>query len=281
MRKLIALSLIAALGGTTFAQSPAKQVPAAVVVPPAPIVMPTDIAKMGDPDAVCFMASAQMAAIAASMPPETPKEQQKVSGFAQEQLALYAGRLTGRFAEAPAQDQSALAVKAWIAAPPSIDKRPIMRWCLNNSYTQTNSFPAYLTSAYKVADDMVARGRAIAKVEALDPDSLCIVLIGTALPTTMERAKQDPRAQSGVSLLREAQSFYIGRSLAKTRKVPIDQSIAEALLYLGTIIKAKDEATAYTKVRACTDQYSSTRVKLFQAAAKAAEPDVPPAKPKG
>jgi hypothetical protein len=281
MRRLTAFSLFTAMAGTAFGQPPAQPAPAAVIVPPAPMVMPTEIPKMGDPDAVCLMASANMAAMAASAPPRTPEEQQKISGFAQEQLALYSGRLTARFAEGPAQEQSARAAKAWVSAAPSMDKRPLMQWCLKDAFTQTNSFQPYLTSAYKVADDLVARGRAVAKVETLDPDSLCIVLIGTALPATMERAKRDPGAQRGVSLLREAQSFYIGRSLAKTRKAPIDQTIADALLYLGAIIKAKDEATAYTKVKMCTDQYSSTRVKLFQAAAKAAAPEGPPTKPKG
>jgi hypothetical protein len=279
MRKLTALSLIAALGGGAIAQSPAKQVPAAVVVPPAPIVMPTDIPKMGDPDAVCFMASAQMAAIIGANQSGTAEQQQNAMRAVHGQIALYAGRLTGRLAEGAAQDQSARAAKAWVNAPTSIDKRPLIQWCMSEGFKQTNAFQVNLNPAYKMAEDLVARGRGDVKLEALDPDVLCLVLIGAALPGTAERAMQDQKARLGMDELQASQNFYISRILMKERKTKLDQSIAEALLYTGTIMK--DEAMTIAKVRACTDQYASTRVKLFQAAAKGAAPDAPPVKPKG
>ncbi len=294
MRMFSSVLVIALVTGTATAQTRQKPVPP----PPAPVTapipspaeppitlspeppMPANIATLGDVDAVCFMANVQTSTIAQSMPASPPGEKAKLESFAVEQVAFTMGRVTARFADGAAQDQSSKSAKAWVTVDASFDKRPIMRWCMRNTSSQINAFPTNMNAAYKTAENLVARGRGDIKPENLDPDALCLILAGVALPATQDRAAQDPSAKAEVKLLRETQSYFMGRTLAKTRKAPIDQSLAEALLYSGTLSNAKDEPTANTKVSACIGQYTSAKLSLFQSALKGVESGLAPVKPK-
>ncbi len=277
MRKILTLSLIATMAGTAMGQAaPNTALPDA----PMAMAMPSEVTMLGDPDAACLIASADLVAMTANLTEGTPDDRQNMQNIAHEQVGFFAGRLSRRFAQASAQDQSSKVVLKWFAPDSKLDKRPVMKWCLRASQTQIGAFSTNLAAAYKIADDMAARGRGPVKPEDLDPDTLCIALIGVALPGTAERAKQDPNAQRGVDLLRRSQTYYMGRILAADSKTPIANALAESLLYLGQLMKAKDEATAYTKVGACTDQYTSTRIAFFQSMAKALAPLNPQAKPK-
>jgi hypothetical protein len=269
MRQVIAVLLATALAGSVVAQTVPKPAAIPATAPPAPLVMPPDIAKLGDADAICFVASANMAAIVASAPTNAQADRQKLDGFAQHQIAFAMGRLIGRVGDERAQTLANQAAKAYVTADTKIDKRPIMSWCLHNQSAQVNAFPTYMNAGYKIAQERMARGRDTPKMEAVDPDSLCLVLMGIALPGTIERAKQgDARAHDGVNLLEQTQAYYMGRTLSKARTTPIDQTLADAVLSVTPSYNAGDETTLMANARRCTSAYSVARVALFQAASK-------------
>jgi hypothetical protein len=273
MRQVIAVLLATALAGSAVAQTVPKPAAIPATAPPAPLVMPPDIAKLGDADAICFVASANMAAImatiVASAPANAQADRQKLDSFAQHQIAFAIGRLSGRVGDERAQTLANQAAKAYVRADTKIDKRPTMSWCLHNQSSQVNAFPTYMNAGYKIAQERMARGRDTPKMEAVDPDSLCLVLMGIALPGTIERAKQgDARAHDGVNLLEQTQAYYMGRTLSKARTTPIDQTLADAVLSVTPSYNAGDETTLMANARRCTSAYSVARVALFQAASK-------------
>lgn len=252
----LALALTATAGTALAQTSPLKAGP-----------MPADMPKLGDKDAVCFLASAMAASSIQSAIEKLPPEQRDgVLELSRRQMAFYIGKVSTRFPEPQAASQ-VTATSSSFAADAKADRRPIMKWCLATYSEDVNAFQAKVTDARKLAEKTDPKVSAI-QASAVDEDALCFALVGVALPQTMEAAKTNPKAANGVKVLGRAQHFYMGRLLAKPHKVSIEQSIADAWSYTAALSRANDNATANAKVNACAAKLEQISPGYFQAALK-------------
>ncbi len=258
-QKAILAIALTAMTGTAIAQSgPIK---------PGP--MPPEITKMGDKEAVCFLASTMAAAkVQAAIETAPVETRDGAIELSWRQMAFYMGKISAKFSEPQASEQVTAASRSFVAGGEKLDRRPIVQWCFRTYLEDATAFQTRLTNARKLATSGSGANLAAISVDAVDEDALCFALVGIALPTTMEAAKTNPSAAAGVKLLGRTQHFYMGRLLAKSHKVSIDQSIADAWSYTAALSRANDNATANAKVNACANRFKQINPGFFQAAQK-------------
>lgn len=257
VHKAALAAALTATAGTAIAQSP----------PMKSGPMPAELTKLGDKDAVCFLASTMAAASAQASIEKLPLEQRDgVMELSRRQMAFYIGKVSARFPE-PQASTLVTSASTGFAGGVKTDRLPIMRWCLATYSEDVNVFQTRLADARKLAEKTDPKLSAI-QASAIDEDALCFALVGVALPQTMEAAKTNPKAATGVKVLGRAQHFYMGRLLGKPLKGSIEQSIADAWNYTAALARAKDNTTAHAKVNACAAKLEQISPGYFQAALK-------------
>lgn len=263
-RKVRTIALTAALlamNGMALAQSGG---PAILPVPPKP----TEVDALGDANAVCFMASAEMASrtqsAAGSLPPDQ-RESVIETGF--RQIAFYSGKLSLRVGENERAELLKATAGRFANRTLNPDSRSILQWCFRSYLAGASSVKDRFEEAYRLAEKPLTAPSGPIDPATLDLDALCLVLIGVALPGTMDAARTNPGAAQGVSLLGRSQHYYFGRVLASPDQSTLSQKLSDAWRYAGQLGQANDNATGLAKATACTSQFSASWQTLFAAAA--------------
>ncbi len=251
-----------AMTGAAMAQGSG---PAVLPVPPKP----AEVDKLGDADAVCLIAAAELASrteqAAASIPAD---QRQGVIDTGLRQIAYYAGRLSLRFEEAERNALAKEAASSFTNRSLNPDGRPISMWCFRTYLAAGNTIKDKFEEAYRLFPPTPADPALTAIDQTkLDPDALCLVLVGVALPTTIDAGRTDPNAARGAATLGQAQHYFYGRVLAAPAQASVSPKLAQAWRYVGQLAQANDEAGAHAKATACTNQFSAVQRSMFTAAA--------------
>ena len=265
-RRSVLAAGLASVAGTALAAGAAD---APLPVPP----MPKEVSALGDPDAACVIASADMYSRGQARINEAPADKRgEYMELPMRQIAFYAGKITARLGDsAPALVTRASS--GYVDKTKVADPSPTLRWCFR-SYLDLSE--AVFNKRFEAALALIGKKRPAdlpPKIPAsLDPDAMCLIIVSVALPSTMEAAKANPNAAKGVISLGRAQHFYIGRLMGAKDQSSVERNLADAYIYSGQLIPAKEQQTAQGHIKTCIARYKQTTSLVLEAAKKGLPP---------
>ena len=258
-RSVLAAGLASVAGAALAAGAANTPLP----VPP----MPAEVSALGDPDAACIIASADMYSRAQARIAEAPADKrEEYMELPMRQIAFYAGKITARLGDA-APALITRASSGYVDKTKVADPSPTLRWCFR-SYLDLSE--AVFNKRFETALALIGKKRPAdlpPKTPAsLDPDAMCLIMVSVALPSTMEAAKTNPNAAKGVISLGRAQHFYIGRLMGAKDQSSVERNLADAYIYSGQLMATKDEKTAQGHGEACIARYQQITTLVLEAA---------------
>lgn len=241
-------------------------------LPPVP-PMPAEVSALGDPDAACVIASADMGSRAQAMINEAPADKrEEYMELPMGQIAFYAGKITARLGDsAPAMVTRASS--GYVDKTKVADPSPTMRWCYRSYLDLSQSvFNKRVQTALALTGKNWTTDLPPKSLASIDPDALCLVMVSGALPLTMKTAKTNPKAAKGVISLGRAAQFYIGRLMGAKDQSSVERNLADAYIYSGQLIPAKEQQMAQGHIKTCIARYKQTTSLVLEAAKKGLPP---------